>query len=122
MFEQLNEFQYTIHGKTYTIYFLKFWIEEREKDCIVKYQIRSSERDMCWYGRMSHERMLNELHCEPKDAARLTEAEFGEMAKHHFQKVFIHVIKKGLDKGFEAPNTEFVFKENMPIERRMWTG
>lgn len=122
MFEQLNEFKYNAeNGKTYIIYFLKFWkVENKKKDFIVKYQIRSSDRDFIWYGRISKKRVISDLKLMPKDIKKIPDKELEYRIQEHLKKLFIYVIKKGLDKGFEEPNTEFVFYKEPPIAKRVW--
>lgn len=54
MFKQLNDLKYDDKkGETYILYFLKFWkADDKKGDFITKYQIRSSDRDFVWYGRI----------------------------------------------------------------------
>ena len=69
MFQQPNEFKYTAAtGKIYIIYLLKFWqADDKKDDYLIKYEIRSDEKDIYWYGRISRERALLDLKISPKD-------------------------------------------------------
>lgn len=119
MFQALNEFRYTAEtGKNYIIYFLKFW--QADNDFIVKYQIRASDRDFFWYGRISKERALIDLKINPKDRWVIRKEEQGNKIKEHLMSLFTAVLKKGLDKGFEEPNTEFVFYKEPFVMKRRW--
>ena len=122
MFEQLNELKHTAeNGRTYVIYFLKSWqSKDKKKDFIVKYQIRSSDKDFVWYARMSRERALNDLELTPKSKKSIPKEEMRSRIETHLKKTFVHVIKKGLDKGFYEPNTEFVFYKKPPVAKRVW--
>ena len=118
MFQQLNEFKFSAaSGKEYIIYFLKFW---SAGDYIIKYQIRTPDRDFFWYGRISKERALTDLKQGPKEAKALGTEELELRIKTHFQTLFISVMEKGLDKGFEEPNTEFVFYKETFVTKRVW--
>jgi hypothetical protein len=118
MFQQLNEFKYAAAtGKNYIIYFLKFW---SAGDYIIKYQIRTPDRDFFWYGRISKERALTDLKLSQKEAKALGTEELELRIKTHFQALFISVMEKGLDKGFEEPNTEFVFYNEPFVTKRVW--
>lgn len=118
MFQQLNEFKYTAEtGVTYIIYFLKFW---QAGDYLIKYQIRNPDKDFFWYGRMSKERALTDLKISPKESKSITRGDFENKIKDHLQMLFISVMKKGLDKGFEEPNTEFIFYKEPFVTRRPW--
>jgi hypothetical protein len=122
MFEQLNELKYKAEsGKQYTIYFLKFWkAKDKRNDFIVKYQIRSEDKDFVWYGRISKERVMADLELKPKDKQKMSHDKLEYRIQQHLKKLLVHVIKKGLDKGFEEPNTEFVFYKKPPITKRVW--
>jgi hypothetical protein len=123
MFEQLNELEYRARsGRKYVLYFLKFWQSEDNGDYVVKYQIRAQERDIVWYGRMSRERALGDIGIEPRVLKETPPDTLEKMIKQHLQSVLVHVIKKGLDKGYEEPNAEFVFYCDQPITRRTWQG
>ncbi len=121
MFQQLNEFKYTAKtGKVHIIYFLKFWPADYEKDdYIVKYQIRTPEKDFFWFGRISKERALLDLKISAKDM-KFTAEELENKIKDHLKMLFISVMKKGLDKGFEEPNTEFIFYKEPFVTKRVW--
>lgn len=107
MFQQLNEFKYkAATGKEYIVYFLKFW---HAKDYFIKYQIRATEKEIFWYGRMSEERALIDLEISKKEKKSIKKEELESKIKDHLEKLIVSVMKKGLDKGFEEPNTEFVF-------------
>jgi len=123
MFEQLNELKYTAeNGKTYIIYFLKFWqTKDKKKDFIVKYQIRSADKDFVWYARMSKERALSDLKLTQKDKKTMFKKEFISKIEKHLKQTFIYIIKKGLDKDFYEPNIEFVFYKKPPIAKRVWS-
>lgn len=123
MFQQLNEFKYTAAtGKTYIVYFLKFWCAERKKsDYIVKYQIRGPERDFVWYGRISKERFMVDVEKTGGDIKNFSEEELVDKIKTYLKKLFIYIIKKALDKEFEESNTEFVFYKKPPIVKRTWS-
>ncbi len=122
MFEQLNELKYNAqNGKTYLIYFLKYWqVSERGDDYIVKYQIRSSGKDFVWYGRISKERALSDLKLTPKAAQKIPKKALGDKIEAHLKRLFMYVAKKGLDKGYEEADTEFVFHANRSIAKRRW--
>jgi len=123
MFEQLNELEYrALCGKTYILYFLKFWQSEDSGDYVVKYQIRAEQRDIVWYGRMSRERALGDLRIEPGTLKKTSPDVLEKMIKQLLKSMLVHVIKKGLDKGYEEPNAEFVFYQDQPIMRRTWQG
>ena len=122
MFEQLNELKYSAaSGKSYIMYFLKFWKAEGKKDdFLVKYQIRSSKKDFFWYGRISKQRAKSDLQLTAKDAKKMSDEELQSQIKQHLKKILVHVIKKGLDKGFEEPNAEFIFYTKPLIQKRVW--
>lgn len=122
MFEQLNELKYNAqNGETYLIYFLKFWeIREQGDDYIVKYQIRSSDKDFVWYGRISKERALRDLKLTPKAVRKIPQKELGDKIQAYLKRLFMYVAKKGLDKGYEEADTEFVFHTNRSITKRTW--
>jgi hypothetical protein len=124
MFRQLNELQYNAKsGETYIIYFLKFWKTKGKKgDFVTKYQIRSSDRDFVWYGRISKERVMDDLNLTPGDIKRISNEELEHKIEEHLKKLLVHVIKKGLDRGFVEPNTEFVFYKKPIIKKRVWKG
>jgi hypothetical protein len=123
MYEQLNEFKYTAQtGKTYIIYFLKFWQDKEKNDYIAKYQIRSQDRDIVWYGRISKERALIDLNINAKDAKSMDKKELESKIVIHLKKLIITVMFKGLDKGYEEPNTEFVFYKEPLVAKRIWSG
>ena len=124
MFEQLNELEYQARtGETYILYFLKFWqVEGGKGDFIVKYQIRAEARDIVWYGRMSQERAFQDLGIDTAVQKKTPPDRLERMIKRHLQSMLVHVIKKGLDKGYEEPNVEFVFYLDQPIMRRAWQG
>jgi hypothetical protein len=123
MFQQLNEFKYTATtGKTYIIYFLKFWhASDKKNDYIVKYQIRGPERDFVWYGRVSKERFFADHQNIEREKKKRSEKELDDEIKIYLKKLFIYVLKKALDKGFEEPNTEFIFYKDPPIVKRTWS-
>jgi hypothetical protein len=121
MFESLNELKYTTEsGKTYLIYFLKFWVAEDTKDFLLKYQIRHEGKEIFWYARMSPERAARDLNLLGEVFDKTLEKDVLTQVGQHFKKLFIHVIKKGLDKGFEESHTEFVFSVEIPIKKRTW--
>ncbi|OGC39181.1 hypothetical protein A2Y85_08655 [candidate division WOR-3 bacterium RBG_13_43_14] len=117
MFQQLNEFKYTAAtGKVYIVYFLKFW---RTDDYFVKYQIRSSDKDFFWYGRMSEERARLDLKISKKEKKSIAKEDIENKIKDHLETLFVSVMKKGLDKGFEEPHTEFVFHKEPFASKRI---
>jgi hypothetical protein len=119
MFQQPNEFKYTAAtGKSYIVYLLKFW---RAGDFIVKYQIRGSDKDFFWYGRMSEERALADLKLEKKDKKSVAQEMLINRIREHMEALFVSVMKRGLDKGFEEPNTEFVFYKDLFVTKRTRT-
>ena len=122
MFQQLNEFKYEAGtGKIYIIYFLKFWhATERPNDYVVKYQIRAPDKDFVWYGRISKARFMIDHKVTDENIAAITQGELENRIQSHLRQLFIHVMKKGLDKGFEEPNTEFAFYEQPPVIKRVW--
>ena len=129
MYELLNEFKYTAQTKKeYIIYFLKYWLDEgaRDKnekgDYVAKYQIRSQDRDIVWYGRISRERALADLNINAKDARSMDKKELESKIVVHLKKLIITVMFKGLDKGFEEPNTELVFYSEPLVAKRIWQG
>ena len=124
MFEQLNELEYHAQtGKKYILYFLKFWQpEEKPGDFVVKYQIRAEKRDIVWYGRISQKRAYQDLGIDKHMQKKTSQDRIEKLIKRHLQSMLVHVIKKGLDKGYEEPNTEFVFYLDQPIIRRPWQG
>jgi hypothetical protein len=118
MFQQLNEFKYQAStGKNYVIYLLKYWPGD---DYVVKYEIRTPDRDFFWYGRISRERALTDLKLSAKEAKALALDVLETRIKTHLQQLFISVMEKGLDKGFEEPNTEFVFYKEPFVTKRIW--
>lgn len=117
MFQQLNEFKYkAATGNEYIIYFLKFW---KADDYCIKYQIRGADKDIFWYACMSEERALLDLKISKKDKKAISKEEFEKKVKDHLEAIFVSVMKKGLDKGFEEPNTEFVFYKEPFVSRRI---
>ncbi len=119
MFQTLNEFKYVAEtGKSYIIYFLKFW--QVGDDYIVKYEIRATDRDFFWFGRISKERALIDLKIDPGDAKSIKEEELYQKIKEYLMILFTSVLKKGLDKGFEEPNAEFVFYKEPFVLKRFW--
>jgi hypothetical protein len=123
LFEQSNEFRYqAATGKQYIVYFLKFWqSDDKARDYLIKYQIRSPDGDFVWYGRMSRARVQEELKISAEVFDSYPEGALRERVEQDLKRMFIFIIKRGLDKGFEAPNTEFVFEKGAPITRRTWT-
>jgi hypothetical protein len=123
LFEQSNEFRYhAANGKHYVVYFLKFWqTDDKAGDYIVKYQIRSQESDFVWYGRMSRARVQEELKISPEVFKKYPEGALRERVEQDLKRMFIFIIKRGLDKGFEEPNTEFLFDKGKPITKRTWS-
>jgi hypothetical protein len=121
-YEQLNELKYNAqNGKTYLLYFLKFWkAEDKKNDFIVKYQIRGAHKDFFCYGRISKKRALDDLQSTSRDVDGLTDQELQQEIQQHLKRLLIHVIERGLDKGFEESNTEFVFYSKPLIAKRMW--
>jgi len=118
MFQQLNEFKYqAATGKNYVIYLLKYWPGDEH---VVKYEIRTPDRDFFWYGRISRERALTDLKLSAQEAKALAPDELEIRIKTHLQQLFISVMEKGLDKGFEEPNTEFVFYKEPFVTKRTW--
>ncbi len=116
MFRQLSEFKYkAATGKEYIIYFLKFW---RADDYCIKYQIRASDKELFWYGCMSEERALIDLKIGKKEKKSMSKDDLENKIKDHLETVFVSVIKIGLDKGFEEPNTEFVFYKEPFVSKR----
>ena len=122
MIQPRNEFKYKADtGKTYIVYFLKFWpATDKKNDYIVKYQIRESERDFVWYGRIAKDRFLADTKNTAEGSASKSKEELENKIKNYLQKIFTYVTKKALDKGFEEPNTEFVFYKKPPIAKRTW--
>jgi hypothetical protein len=122
MFQQLNEFKYTAAtDKVYLVYFLKFWqASDKKHDYIVKYQIRGPERDFVWYGRVSKGRFFADRKNLDRERKKRLGKELEDEIKTYLKKLFIYVLKKALDKGFEEPNTEFVFYKKPPIIKRTW--
>ncbi len=122
MFQPLNEFKYTAeNGKDYIIYFLKFWqAADKKGDYVVKYQIRAPERDFVWYARMSLERFKKDTNLSAKELKSLSKQALEERVANHLKTLFTYVMRKGLSKGFEEPNIEFVFYIEPPIARRVW--
>lgn len=120
MLQQLNEFKYNAeNGKNYIVYFLKFWRDG--DDYIVKYQIRSEEKDFFWFGRISKERALIDLKINLKESNSIPEQNLENKIKEHLMVLFTMVMKKGLDKGFEEPDIEFVFYKEPFVTKRIWT-
>lgn len=120
MLQQLNEFKYQAEtGKVYVVYFLKFW---EAGDFIVKYQITASDRDFFWYGRISKERALLDLKISEDEAESMAKDDFQNKIREHLKMLFTSVMKKGLDKGFEESNTEFMFFKEPAIAKRVWQG
>jgi hypothetical protein len=122
-FEQYNEFRYeAATGKEYVVYFLKFWqTDDEPSDYVVKYQIRASEGDFVWYARMSHARVQEELKMSPEVFDSYPEGALLERVEQDLKRMFIFIIKRGLDKGFEEPNTEFIFEKGSSIAKRTWS-
>ena len=122
-FEQLNEFRYkAATGKEYIVYFLKFWQDPAKTgDFIIKYQITSQEGDFVWYGRISRMRIQEELQLSSDVYDKYPEGALFERIEQLFKRAFIFVVKKGLDKGYEKPNTEFLFDKGKPISKRSWS-
>ncbi|KPK73710.1 hypothetical protein AMJ87_00885 [candidate division WOR_3 bacterium SM23_60] len=121
MFESLNELKYTAeNGKTYLIYFLKFWVAEDTHDFLTKYQIRRAGKEIFWYARMSRERAAHDLNLPRATFGKTPSKALQTQVAQHLKKLFVHVIKKGLDRGFEESHTEFVFSVETPIEKRTW--
>lgn len=119
MFQSLNEFKFVAEtGKSYIIYFLKFW--QVDNDYIIKYQIRAPDRDFFWFGRISKERALIDLKISSEDNRTMKKDELEQKIKEHLMILFTSVLKKGLDKGFEEPDTEFVFYKEPFITKRIW--
>lgn len=117
MFQQLNEFKYkAATGKEYIIYFLKFW---KVEDYCIKYQIRGMEKDFFWYGCMSEERALIDLQISKKDKKSISRDDLEKKIKDHLEVLFVSVMKKGLDKDFEEPNTEFIFYKEPFVSKRI---
>ena len=122
-FEQLNEFRYkAATGKEYIVYFLKFWQDPANAgDFIIKYQITSPQGDFVWYGRMSRGRVQDELQLTAEVFDKYPEGALFERIEQLFKRAFIFIIKKGLDKGYEEPNTEFIFDAGKPLSKRIWS-
>jgi|GEM_PF-1131095 len=123
LFEQCNEFRYeAATGKEYVVYFLKFWqTDDDPRDYVVKYQIRASVGDFIWYGRMSRARVQEELKISPEVFDTYPEGALLERVEQDLKRMFIFIVKRGLDKGFEEPNTEFVFEKGSSIIKRTWS-
>lgn len=121
MFEQLNELKYNAKtGKTYIMYFLKFWrAEDKKDDFIVKYQINSSDKEFFCYGRISKKRAMSDLKLTTKDVKKLSDRELEQKIQGYIKRLLLYVIKRGLDKGFEESHTEFVFYVKPPITKRI---
>jgi len=120
MFQSLNEFKYNAEtGKSYIVYFLKFW-RAGANDYIVKYEIRATDKDFFWFGRISKERALTDLKINPKEVKSITKEDLEQKIKEHLMMLFISVMKKGLDKGFEESNTEFIFYKEPFVVKRAW--
>uniref|UniRef100_A0A7C4Y9F6 Uncharacterized protein n=1 Tax=candidate division WOR-3 bacterium TaxID=2052148 RepID=A0A7C4Y9F6_UNCW3 len=120
MYHKLNEFRYNAkNGKNYIIYFLKFW---KGEDYFVKYQIRTQEKDFFWFGRISLERVLMDLKLDEKEIKKLSELELDIKIEEHLRNLFIAVMIKGLDNGYEEPDTEFVFYKEPFVFKRKWEG
>jgi len=115
VFQQLNEFRYKAKtGKDYIIYFLKFFPSPNKKnEYIIKYQIRTGDKDLVWYGRASKSVASSLFNKKIKK---------GEDFEEDFKKLFVYLIKKGLDKGFEETNIEFVFSQDGSIVKQKWSG
>lgn len=122
MFEQLNELKYKAEtGKTYVIYFLKFWRPEAKKDdFLIKYQINASDKEFFCYGRITKKRVMSDLQLTQRDMKKLRDTGLEQKIQEHLKRLFIYVMKRGLNKGFEEPNTEFVFDLKPPVARREW--
>lgn len=121
MLQQLNEFKYNAETKkSYIVYFLKFW--EDGGDYIVKYQIRGVNKDLFWFGRISKERALIDLKINSRELKSIPKEEVVKKIKEHLMILFTTVMKKGLDKGFEESNTEFVFYKEPFVTKRTWKG
>lgn len=122
MFEQLNELKYVAETKkTYIIYFLKFWrAEDKKNDFLIKYQINTTDREFFCYGRITKKRVMSDLQLTPQDMKKLSARELQQKVQNHLKRLIVHVIKRGLDKGFEDSNTEFIFDLKPPVARREW--
>ncbi|MEO0094868.1 MAG: hypothetical protein ABIL46_00245 [candidate division WOR-3 bacterium] len=121
MIQQLNEFKYHAEtGKVYIVYFLKFWKDV--DDYVVKYQIRGVDKDLFWYGRISKERALIDLKIDLDGVKSISEEELEKKIKEHIMVLFTTVTKKGLDRGFEESDIEFVFYKEPFVTKRVWKG
>jgi hypothetical protein len=119
MFQQPNEFIFNAEtGKSYVIYFLKFWQES--DDYIVKYQIRTTDREIFWFGRMSKERAFIDLNINSDNIKTISKEDLDKKIKEHLMMLFTTVMKKGLNKGFEEPDTEFIFYKEPFVTKRIW--
>lgn len=119
MYYKVNEFKYNAkNGKTYLVYFIKYW--KLQDDYIVKYQIRAEDKDLFWFGRISLERFLIDLKLNKEDIKKMTEEELNSKIEEHLRNLFISVMMKGLDNGYEEPDTEFVFYKEPLVSKRKW--
>ncbi|UCG92285.1 MAG: hypothetical protein JSV97_00835 [candidate division WOR-3 bacterium] len=122
IFEQLNELKYAAEtGKTYIIYFLKFWrAEDKKDDFLIKYQINTTDKEFFCYGRITKKRAISDLQLTQQDMKKLPDRELQQKVQNHLKRLIVHVIKRGLDKGFEESNAEFIFDLKPPVARREW--
>ena len=63
---------------------------------------------------------MTDLKLTAKDTKSISKEELEGKIKDHLKNLFIYIMKRGLDKGFEEPNTEFVFYKKSPVEKRAW--
>lgn len=118
MYHKLNEFKYTAKsGKIYIIYFLKFW---KTEDYVVKYQIRTENKDFFWFGRLSFQRFLIDNKLSQEDIKKMSEDELNAKIEEHLRNLFVSVMIKGLDSGYEEPDIEFVFYKEPLVSKRKW--
>ena len=69
---------------------------------------------------MSRERALIDLKISQKETKSIAKEDLVNRIKDHLRALFVSVMKKGLDKGFEEPNTEFVFYKEPLVAKRTW--
>lgn len=117
----MNEFKYNAKtGRVYIVYFLKYW--KSDKDFIVKYQIRTENKDFFWFGRISTERAMIDLKISDDEIKKITDEELDKKVEEHLRNLFISVMMKGLDSGYEEPDTEFVFYKEPLVSKRKWSS
>ncbi|OGC42785.1 hypothetical protein A2Y85_07110 [candidate division WOR-3 bacterium RBG_13_43_14] len=68
---------------------------------------------------MSEERALLDLKISKKEKKSIAKQDMENKVKDHLETLFVSVMKKGLDKGFEEPHAEFVFYKEPLVSRRV---